>query len=677
MNRRRLAETSWNGCLSNRACTATPVNKVVPLGSILLGSLLIMLSACGGGGGSQSQDLPPTPTPMYQLSLVFVGPGSGHVKVPSLAINCTSDCSSRVAGGTVVTLSLNPDHPSSFDRISGDPGCSDPSFTIAANMTCVVTFNPGPSLASVNGTQLMIQRRNLDGSLSPSVPYTMRGILWSPASSNTNTSPSDPNNANIRRPEFNKWYKTDVPLIGAMGANTVRLPLDLGFDGTLGPEGWRILSSLYAANIMVVMTVDDAVNDSTRIKAAVNYYKNHPAILMFSTGSEWNVNLYFGKASSVMQAAQFTQQSAKAIKSSDVNHPVATSYGDIDIDADGLRLSDTQNYVNNVCPAVDVWSVNIYRGDNFGLLFQQWSSIAAKPMFIGEFGIDAFHTANPNGSPPTGYVDEAEQSAWDLSLWNDLFRNLSASNSQKSAIGGTVFSWADEWWKVSPYDTQDTGGYLSGGFPDEFANEEYFGITDISRNPRQIYSTLQAAYSSQYNPGPQQLTFFADSAGILSTDPPAGFAEFDKNHTLLYHKTGEGGGGRGFNIAAIDPASGDLLSYPVAHFDTWSTRDSGSDMLNMVSFLNGLPNSTIILIAVADEAGLNDFPTQGNPCAFLPYPWVQEALQTLESLGSQQIGNYCYNDSWAMIAVKGEGTARSEQLSSSQEATAQSTFTVP
>ena len=35
---------------------------------------------------------------------------------------------------------------------------------------------------------------------------------------------------------------------------------------------------------------------------------------------------------------------------------------------------------------------------------------------------------------------------------------------------------------------------LPGGHPDNFANEEYFGIVDINRQPRQVYGRLQAAF---------------------------------------------------------------------------------------------------------------------------------------------------------------------------------------
>jgi hypothetical protein len=96
-------------------------------------------------------------------------------------------------------------------------------------------------------------------------------------------------------------------------------------------------------------------------------------------------------------------------------------------------------------------------------------------------------------------------------------------------------------------------------------------------------------------------------------------------------------------------------------------------MTDMVNFLNSVPNGRMLMIAVADEAGLN----YDQSCTRFPYTWVTNAIQTLEALGSTQIRNYCFWDSWAMITVKGEGVARSEQLGKAVEAAAQVTLQIP
>ncbi len=121
---------------------------------------------------------------------------------------------------------------------------------------------PGPSIVSINGRQLVVCKRSPDGSLAPCAPYVIRGVVWSPASTTTNTSKTDPNNANVRRAEFGSWAAIDIPLIKAMNANTVRMLIDPGLDS----NGRAVLDQLYNQGIMVIMTVDDAINDTSRLQ---------------------------------------------------------------------------------------------------------------------------------------------------------------------------------------------------------------------------------------------------------------------------------------------------------------------------------------------------------------------------------------------------------------------------
>lgn len=533
------------------------------------------------------------------------------------------------------------------------------------------TANPGPSIVSVSGRQLLVRKRNLNGTLAPQVVYTIRGVDYSPASRATNTSNTDPNNANIRRLEFGTWYPTDIPLLKAMKVNTVRLFIDPGFDNSLGPVGRLMLDEFYRNDIMVIMTVDDAINNTTRAQQVVNYYKDHPAILMWSLGSEWNINRYFGVASSVLNAAQRTQTAAALIEPLDANHPLATSYGEIDINATGLRLADTQNYVNNICPSVDIWSLNIYRpkGLTFRDLFNQWISISTKPMFLGEFGVDAFHATSLTNPNPPGAVNEAEQAQWDVELWDDIVRNLSAVNPAKAALGGTVFAWNDEWWKVQfTAGSQESGGWFSGGFPDGMGNEEYFGIVDIDRATRQVHGALTAAFDPAYVPPPITMSFSAFSAGWSFGN----IASFSRDGGSFYSKFGGGGGGRGFNVAVIDPGTGAIIDAG-RNFDTYITRHTGTDMNNMIAYLNGIPNGRLVLLAVADDSGLN----QENSCIKLPYAWTESGMQALEALGSTQIRNVCFRHSWAMVTVKGAGPARDEQRSGTAAVTAQTSLNIP
>jgi hypothetical protein len=380
------------------------------------------------------------------------------------------------------------------------PGCADVR-TTSFIVLPADSSGPGPSEVIVKGRQLVVRKRNANGTLATAETYIMTGVNWSPASRGTNTTPFDPNNANVRRPEFAIWGATDIPLMKSMNVNTVRLYIDQGVN----PAGRSLLDQLYSNGIMVILTVDDAINDEARLEQVVSFYKNHPAILMWMLGSEWNINHYFNpnRFPSVIEAARATEHAAQRIKMLDANHPVATSYGEIDINADGLRLADTANYVGNICPSVDVWSLNIYRGNTFGNLFNQWASITGKPMFIGEFGTDAFRSTTTT-NPPQGAVDEAMQAEWDISLWNHILVNLSAKDASRTALGGLVFEFNDEFWKVAPPASQQPNGFLLlNGHPDNFGNEEYFGAVTIDRAPRQVYNALATAFENARKSAPE------------------------------------------------------------------------------------------------------------------------------------------------------------------------------
>src|ERR1043166_8630183 len=100
---------------------------------------------------------------------------------------------------------------------------------------------------------------------------------------------------------------------------------------------------------------------------------------------------------------------------------------------------------------------------------------------------------------------------------------------------------------------------------------------------------------------------------------------------------------------------------------------AGEPWLTMIDFLNSVPAGAIILIAVGDEAGLNS----PDSCVRRSGAGIEQGLQALEALGSSQIRSYCYRGSWAMVTVKGEGIARSEQRSQTGAATAQAAFSLP
>ena len=90
----------------------------------------------------------------------------------------------------------------------------------------------------------------------------------------------------------------------------------------------------------------------------------------------------------------------------------------------------------------------------------------------------------------------------------------------------------------------------------------------------------------------------------------------------------------------------------------------------MVGYLNSLPNGTLILLAVSDEAGI----TYSEFGACGAQGW--EPAPALRLLGAVKINDYCFRDSWSMITVKGVGQ-KDEQIAHTTPAKSSYTYDLP
>jgi hypothetical protein len=346
-----------------------------------------------------------------------------------------------------------------------------------------------PSVVRCFGRQLRVQDRLPDGTLSAPYHYIIKGAAWSPASMDSNDDPA------VRRALYEKWYIPDIQLLRAMNANTVYVFLDFGAS----PVAKAVLDYLYENGLKAIVTADDnGSGDTNRIEQIVPAYRDHPAILAWAIGNEWNINLFHAikpgdpvSEQQLRDAAAKNESLAQRVKSLDTNHPVASIFGDIDASDGPLAMT---NIVNHFCPTVDFWGVNAYRGPSFKTLFADWARIAKVPFFLSEYGTDAYRTVMIGLEDyvlisADGAYDEPMQAAFVRGLWREIAANLSAAQLDNVCLGGTVFEWNDEWWKASAPpplpkpDTvgrHDTLGFLTSGWnpeamPDSTANEEWFG----------------------------------------------------------------------------------------------------------------------------------------------------------------------------------------------------------
>lgn len=169
-------------------------------------------------------------------------------------------------------------------------------------------------------------------------------------------------------------------------------------------------------------------------------------------------------------------------------------------------------------------------------------------------------------------------------------------------------------------------------------------------------------------------SFTVVSRGWPASPATCGAAVFKQDDRAFYDRKGcTVGGSRGWNVAAIDPKTGDLRE-PAQNFDTWYAGETAARAF--IRFLDRQPAGTLLLIAVGDDAGMTDGRTAGcplNPAAGTtccrPLDGAFEQLRlALERLGAVQLRGYCYWNSYALITVKGEG-AKAEQLGRPTEVT--------
>jgi uncharacterized protein (TIGR03437 family) len=134
-------------------------------------------------------------------------------------------------------------------------------------------------------------------------------------------------------------------------------------------------------------------------------------------------------------------------------------------------------------------------------------------------------------------------------------------------------------------------------------------------------------------------------------------ARFDWNGRTLFSTAG-GGPGRGINVLPVNASTG-VLS-PVRTFDTWGD-ESASEAL--IGYLYGLPEGTIVLFAVADDASLL---------------LSAEARDVIAGMfGSRFIQWISYQQSWAMIGRKGKGAPIAENASVQTQVVLNHVLTLP
>ncbi|MBD3271973.1 MAG: hypothetical protein GF384_05495 [Elusimicrobia bacterium] len=280
-------------------------------------------------------------------------------------------------------------------------------------------------------------------------PYHIRGLSWSPIGVGRSRQ---------QGPDYLGTYREHIPRMQGLGINTIRVYNPI--------EEKKVLDALDNAGIKVITVFpyyDDRYNPgpdmrSGSYQAYIEKYKDHPAILFWELGNEYNY--LFAEHPEWIPGGingwyAVLQETAETIHRIDPNHPVSTAQGEVPA-ASVLRQ----------CDNVDIWGMNVYRWDDPSSVADEWASLSGKPAYFSEAGTDA-RDNNAN------QVDEIAQAQAVIRIWIHVIEH------DDILSGITFFTFQDEWWKAGDPFTHDPGGYWNQGIPyDNFANEEWWGWVD-------------------------------------------------------------------------------------------------------------------------------------------------------------------------------------------------------
>ncbi|MDD5356495.1 MAG: hypothetical protein PHY56_08175 [Candidatus Omnitrophica bacterium] len=351
-------------------------------------------------------------------------------------------------------------------------------------------------------------------------PYIVKGVCYNPIPIGLNH-------------EYDWWGDTAKPwlvdgkLMKAMGVNTIRLYR----TGEDPQKVKQVISDLYKLyGIRTIMGDwlgfweypcpfygDKNFQDKVmqQVLEMVRLYKDEPGILGWILGNENNysclghVNPWSSpevdsepdpQKQKLMRAKiyySFVNEISKEVHKIDSNHPVGLGNGEL------VGLDSA----NKFCSDVDFVACIIYRGKTFGNLFKSLKMTFDKPLLLAEFGADCYDAYLKK-------EDQNMQAFFLQSQWNQIYENLANNKAGAgNCIGGTVFEWADEWWKHSQdnpetWKVHDTeSGWSNGSYYFDIRaqanmnmNEEWFGIVGLDeqlenglnkRIPRKAYYVIR------------------------------------------------------------------------------------------------------------------------------------------------------------------------------------------
>lgn len=290
-------------------------------------------------------------------------------------------------------------------------------------------------------------------------------------------------------------FARDLPVIAAMGANTVRTRAlvpedDAVFVSVLDTTGLYWIADFPLDPYYDPSQTLGAKRDEI-LRAFHNYvmrFRGNARLLGYIFGDEVLDDYNRNFAGSVEDFYALLGEAAELLRTAEPQDTplLATAVRDPD------RLRSTP-------PGLSFWALNASGTRNFTSVLEAARRNTRLPILVSEFGIDAFDRLS-------GREDEEAQAAAAVALARQI-------ETSANVLGGIYFAFLDEWWREGFDPSRHVAGVtLDPSFPDGYRNDAWAGLFRVAATeapgldalePRRAFWALASAWNGAARRIPQ------------------------------------------------------------------------------------------------------------------------------------------------------------------------------
>jgi exo-beta-1,3-glucanase (GH17 family) len=289
--------------------------------------------------------------------------------------------------------------------------------------------------------------------------------------------------------QFEASFDNHLRLLKSVHANSIRTyrPLAAYSSGRIDYEKTRRMFDRLAEAGISISVGFDLNRDllSNLYKTYLDELGDHPALLGVLLGNEYNYHYIGGEydwADKWFTKESWLRNLTEAITNvkQRCNRFVGVVHGEI---------PTAQELAEYKACGADIVMLNIYRGNSFHNLFDQWKDlpVGGMPVVVSEFGRSSVAA---NGADVS-----AQQADWVRQLWNEIDNHLC-----QGAAGGYVFELVDEAWKQ--------------GASEQTGSEKHFGVFTEGGAPKAAANELMRLWQNKTDCGPVTSTASTPASGL-------------------------------------------------------------------------------------------------------------------------------------------------------------------